>query len=55
MDEDGDPIGVDKKKCWIATQSTNHRYPPRKGWVSCDPLAKGNPEIKYVLNEEIIG
>ena len=55
MDEDGDPIGVDKKKCWVATQSTNHRYPPRKGWVSCDPLAKGNPEIKYILNEEIIG
>lgn len=53
FDEDGDPIGVVKKKCWIALHSTNHRHPPRKGWISCDELARGEPKIKYVLNDEI--
>jgi len=55
MDEDGDPIGVDKKKCWIAPYSTNHQYPPFTGWISADPLARGKPTIKYVLRDEITG
>ena len=53
FDEDGDPIGVVKKKCWIALHSTNQRHPPRTGWISCDELARGEPKIKYVLNDEI--
>jgi hypothetical protein len=53
IDEDGDPVGVDKKKCWVALYSMNHTYPPLTGWKSCDPLAKGKPKIKYVLRDEI--
>lgn len=55
FDEDGDPIDGDKKKCWIALHSTNHRFPPRTGWISCDALARGEPKVKYVLNDEITG
>ena len=43
------------KKCWIAPHSTNDRIPPLKGWIPCDPLAKGNPTIKYVLKDYIVG
>ena len=53
FDEDGDPIGVVKKKCWIAQHSTNNCFPPRTGWISCDERARGEPKIKYVLNDEI--
>lgn len=38
-----------KKKCWIVPHSTNLRYPPLKGWIPCDPLARGNPQIKYIF------
>ena len=55
IDEDGDPIGIDKKKCWVAPYSTNHQYPPLTGWISCDQLARGKPTIKYVLRDEITG
>jgi len=55
IDEDGDPIGIDKKKCWIAPYSTNHQYPPFTGWIPCDQLARGKPTIKYVLRDEITG
>ena len=56
-DEEGevDSNSVVKKKCWIAPHSSNLKYPPLKGWVPCDPLARGNPTIKYVLNDEIVG
>lgn len=58
LDEDGDQVfdeEVVETKCWVAPNSTNLRYPPLKGWISCDPLARGNPTIKYILNEEIVG
>ena len=55
FDEEGevDLGNVIKRKCWIAPNSTNRKYPPLKGWVPCDPLARGNPTIKYILNDAI--
>ena len=55
-DEDGVRIFDDdivEKRCWIAPCTTNRKHPPLKGWVPCDPLASGNPTIKYILNNSI--
>ena len=56
FDDDGFavPESIIKKKCWVAPYSKNYRRPPCKGWVSVDPLARGKPKIKYVLNESVV-
>lgn len=58
LDEDGEVIpgeddGMIEKLCWIAPYSYNQNLPPFDGWVPADPLAKGNPTIKYMLNESL--
>lgn len=50
-DEEPDLDARERKKCWIAPCSQNHRRPPLKGWIPADPLARGNPTIKYILRE----
>merc|ERR1712129_97596 len=53
VDED-DPYPPSVKKiCWIAPHSTNFKYPPLRGWIPYDPLARGNPTLKYLLNDSI--
>eukprot|EP00956_Cyclotella_meneghiniana_P014120 scaffold20986_cov42-Cyclotella_meneghiniana.AAC.1 len=38
---------------WWAPYSQNLSVPPLRGWVPCDELAKGNPTLKYILNETV--
>ena len=55
-DEDGVAVEINpdfEKRCWIAPYSKNRKYPPLKGWIPSDPLATGNPTIKYILNKSI--
>ena len=54
FDEFGDQQGEENvvpDKCWIAPYSKGKRFPPTEGWTSADPLARGEPTIKYVLHE----
>jgi hypothetical protein len=55
VDEDGHPDydSMVKKLCWIAPYSKNRQFPPLQGWVPADPLARGNPTLKYILRESI--
>ena len=41
------------RKCWYAPHSMNRQLPPLKGWIPCDPLAKGNPTIALILRDSI--
>lgn len=41
------------KICWWAPYSKQMDTPPLKGWVPHDPLARGNPWLKYNLKETI--
>jgi len=54
-DDDGelDYDSIVETRCWIAPYSKNRKRPPLRGWVSSDPMARGNPTIKYVLRESI--
>ena len=38
---------------WWAPYSQNLYMPPLRGWVPCNELAKGNPTLKYILNETV--
>ena len=48
--EDNPPV---RKICWWSPYSKHLDVPPMKGWVPHDPLARGNPWLKYNLNETI--
>ena len=55
FEEDCEPDcdSIVEKSCWIAPYHKNHQRPPMKGWVSSDPLARGTPTVKYILNGSI--
>jgi len=56
LDEEGNP-DLDTEvelKCWTAPYSQNLKWPPRRGWVPADQLARGDPKIEYILHEKIV-
>mmetsp|Transcript_4114 Transcript_4114/g.9235 ORF Transcript_4114/g.9235 Transcript_4114/m.9235 type:complete len:362 (-) Transcript_4114:62-1147(-) len=44
---------VEEVTCWVAPYSTNMHLPPRNGWKSSNPLARGNPTLKYILKDKL--
>lgn len=48
-DPEPDFKATEENKCWIAPCIHNRKCPPLKGWIPADPVARGNPTIKYIL------
>ncbi|KAL7534875.1 hypothetical protein ACHAWF_005008 [Thalassiosira exigua] len=55
--EDGgpDPGAIVVRPCWMAPYSSGRMLPPLTGWVSTDPLARGQPKLNYILVKSVQG
>eukprot|EP00571_Detonula_confervacea_P004205 CAMPEP_0172315314 /NCGR_PEP_ID=MMETSP1058-20130122/24810_1 /TAXON_ID=83371 /ORGANISM="Detonula confervacea, Strain CCMP 353" /LENGTH=383 /DNA_ID=CAMNT_0013029369 /DNA_START=64 /DNA_END=1215 /DNA_ORIENTATION=- len=52
-ESDDDAEILVEKLCWVSPCSSNLHFPPLNSWKSVDPLARGNPKIRYILNDEL--